>query len=224
MDVWWPEGAPPQAHVVPNGIDVDAWPYSESGDGSAVWAGRITATKGAHLAVEAARIAGMPLTLFGAVEHRDYFDAEVVPRLGGGIRYGGHLGARELAAEFGRASVFVFTPLWDEPFGLVAAEAMACGLPVAATDMGAVREVIGPCGRYAPPDNPHALAAAMIEAAALPRGPVRDEARARFGLNRMLDALEGLYGAARAGRTAPAPSVAFARKELPPAEQAPVAG
>lgn len=55
---WWPEGAPSQSQVVPNGIDLADWPYVEQGDGTAVWAGRMTPTKGAHLAVQAARSRG----------------------------------------------------------------------------------------------------------------------------------------------------------------------
>ncbi len=95
--------------------------------------------QGTHFAIAAARRAGLALTLFGPIEEPDYWDAQVAPLLGGAIRYGGHLSGAAFAAEIGRASVFLFTPCWDEPFGLVAVEAMACGLPIAGFDSGAGR-------------------------------------------------------------------------------------
>ncbi|SHI40009.1 glycosyltransferase [Wenxinia saemankumensis] len=218
--VWWPEGAPEAAHVVGNGIDLADWPFSPAGDGRAVWAGRITPNKGTALAAEAAQIAGVPLTIFGAIEHRDYFEGEVRPFLRGDVRYGGHLSGADLAREFGRASALMFTPHWDEPFGLAAIEAMACGLPVAATEMGAVREVIGESGAYAPPDDAPALALALRQALALPREAARARVEARFSLAAMIDAYEALYDRAIAGRDAPAGPVDFPAIELPPAARA----
>jgi glycosyltransferase involved in cell wall biosynthesis len=210
---WW-DDTPPSARVVGNGIALADWPYCAAGDGSAVWAGRITPTKGAHLAAQAARIAGVPLTLYGVVEHRDYFENEVRPHLGGDIRYGGHFEGADLAAAFGRASALLFTPLWDEPFGLAAIEAMACGLPVAAIEMGAVREVIGECGAYAPPDDAAALARALREAMALPRKAARARVEGRFSVRAMVDGYEALYGEAIAARDAEWPGIAYAPHEL----------
>jgi glycosyltransferase involved in cell wall biosynthesis len=93
----------------------------------------------------------------------------------------------------GRASVFVFTPCWDEPFGLVAVEAMACGLPVAAFDRGALREVIGETGYFAPPGDVSALADAITRAIQRPRGAQRDRVETAFTRDRWLDRCEGLY-------------------------------
>ncbi len=146
LHAWWPDGAPPQAELLHNGIDPAAWPFRERGDGSTVWSARIAAVKGAHHAIAAARLAGLPLTLFGPIEEPDYWDAHIAPELGGSIRYGGHLDGPALAAEIARASVFLFTPCWDEPFGLAAIEAMACGLPVAGFDRGAAVEIVGEAG------------------------------------------------------------------------------
>ncbi|WP_242152283.1 glycosyltransferase [Sphingomonas sp. BAUL-RG-20F-R05-02] len=193
MAAWWPDGAPPRASVLHNGIDPAAWPFVATGDGSAVWCGRITPNKGTHLAAAAARMAGVPLTLFGQIEDPDYWLAQVEPLLGGDIRYGGHLHGAALAAEMGRASVFLFTPCWDEPFGLVAIEAMACGLPIAALDMGAAREVIGEAGHFAPANDAIALAKAIGAAMAIPRHVPRDRVDRLFTRDRWLDACEALY-------------------------------
>lgn len=198
VPLWW--NAPPStARVVHNGIDLDAWPFVPRGDGSAVWFGRIARTKGPEYAVRAARIAGVPLTLFGVMEEKDHFDAAVAPLLGGDIRYGGHLTQGELAAEAGRASALLFTPMWQEPFGLAAAEAMACGLPVAAFDNGAAREIIGPCGHFAPPGDADALAEALTAALAAPRIASRRRVEARYSMAAMVAGYEAAYGAALDG-------------------------
>lgn len=193
LHAWWPDGPPPEASVLHNGIDPAAWPFQAQGDGSLVWCGRITRNKGTHLAVQAARRAGLPLTLFGSIEEPDYWKSEVAPWVGGAIRYGGHLRGALLASEVGRASAFLFTPCWDEPFGLVAAEAMACGLPVASTDMGAAREVIAEAGVFAPPDDVEALAAAIPAALEIPRGVAHARVMAMFTRDRWLDRCEALY-------------------------------
>ncbi|MCJ8141242.1 glycosyltransferase [Falsirhodobacter halotolerans] len=215
LDGWWPEGPPPAAHVAHNGIDIGLWPFQAKGDGTAVWAGRIARNKGPDRAVEAALRTGIPLTLFGVIEDRALFDATIAPHLGAQIRYGGHLAGSDLAAAIGGASVLMFTPLWDEPFGLVAVEAMSCGLPVAAFDMGAAREVIGEAGRFADPDDAAGFDRALVQAMDIPRTLPRARVEARFTLDRMIDRYEALYAAAIAARDAPAPSVRFPEIELP---------
>lgn len=203
LAAWWPEGEPPQASVLYNGIDPALWPFVPHGDGRALWCGRMTRDKGPHFAAQAARLAGIPLTLFGAIEDPAYWAAEVEPLLDdAAVRYGGHVAGPALADAMGRASVFVFTPCWDEPFGLVAVEAMACGVPVAAFDMGAAREVIGPGGRFAPMGDVAALAAALRAARTMPRAPQRARVETLFSRTVWLDGCEALYHAAIAERGA----------------------
>ena len=194
LAAWWPDGAPEQSSILHNGIDPAAWPFVPSGNGGAVWSGRITPNKGPHLAIEAARRAGVPLTLFGIVEDRDYWQASVEPALGGPVRYGGHLDARTLAREIGKASVFLFTPCWDEPFGLVAIEAMACGVPVAAFGMGAAREVVAEAGVIVSPGNAIELSDAIPAAMSIERAVPRDRVLANFTGDIWLDGCERLYG------------------------------
>jgi glycosyltransferase involved in cell wall biosynthesis len=195
LAAWWPQGAPPEASVLHNGIDPARWPFVERGDGTAVWCGRITPNKGTHLAARAAIRAGVPLTLFGVIEDPNYWAAEVAPLVGGQVRYGGHLEGAALAAELGRASVFLFTPCWDEPFGLVAVEAMSCGLPVAAFDMGAAREVVGDAGAFAACGDVDGLAIAIDTALTIPRSTARDRVLRLFTHDRWLARCESLYAA-----------------------------
>lgn len=222
LSSWWGSTPPGQAAVVHNGIDPDLWPFAPEGDGSAVWVGRITPNKGAHLAVEASRLAGLPLTLFGAVEDAGYFDSEIRPLLDGDIRYGGHLPGEALAREVGRASVLLFTPLWDEPFGLTAVEAMCCGVPVAAVDMGAAREVIGEAGRFAVAPTPRALADAAQIALSIPRHMPRARVLVRFTLDRMIAGYEAQYARAIDGLGREAAPVAYPAWDLCPTTPHPV--
>ena len=196
---WWPDGAPPEVSVLHNGIDPALWPYQAQGDGSAVWCGRIAPIKGTHLAVRSAQRAGLPLTLFGPIEEPDYWETQVAPLIGGPIRYGGHLGGPALAQEVGRASVFLFTPCWDEPFGLVAVEAMACGLPVAGFARGAAAEVVGEAGCLVPPEDDAALAQAIGTALMIPRTVPHARVHRLFTRDLWLDRCEALYAGARAG-------------------------
>lgn len=204
LRAWWPDAAPTEASVLHNGIDLDQWRFQPTGNGEAVWCGRITPNKGTHLAIEAARRASVSLTLYGAVDDADYWRDVVAPALGGDVRYAGHLTAAKLPAAIAAASVFLFTPCWDEPFGLVAAEAMACGVPVAAFDMGAAREVVGDAGSLAPPGDVAGLATSIAAAMAIPRRRARDRAEQLFSRDRWLDECEQLYRRCLAVDTQPA--------------------
>jgi glycosyltransferase involved in cell wall biosynthesis len=179
--------------VLHNGIDVEQWRFGARGNGTAIWSGRITPNKGTHFAALAARKAGMPLIIHGAIEDPDYWAARVAPLLSPDIRYGGHLDSRQLAEEMAKASICIFTPCWDEPFGLVVAEAMACGLPVAAFDMGAAGEVMGEAGVLAKPDDVDDLARAIQDACLIDRAIPRRRAIEMFSQNVWLARCEGLY-------------------------------
>ncbi|ETX15887.1 glycosyl transferase family 1 [Roseivivax halodurans JCM 10272] len=220
---WWSGARPSHAHVVHNGIDPSLWEFKESGDGSAVWIGRMSRTKAPHLAIAAARRAGIPLRLFGTMDDYAYFRDEVRPLLGDGVTHEGHLTGKALAEEVRHSSVLLFTPTWDEPFGLVAAEAMACGLPVAAFDIGAAREVIGEAGALAPVGDVSALARAICDAVEIPRSVPRARVERLFTQDRMVAGYEALYREVMRSVSRPAPTVHFRPIELPPQEDVKIA-
>ena len=186
----------PDAHVIHNGVDVDRW-CPGPGGGLAVWFGRIVPEKGPHLAIDAAVLAGQPLRLAGPIADRGYFDREIAPRLAlPGVEYAGHLMQAELARLVGEASVALVTPCWDEPYGLVVAEALACGTPVCAFARGALPELLDTeCGRLVAPGDVRGLAAAIGECAGLSRAAARRHAVRECSLERMVDRYVELYGA-----------------------------
>lgn len=188
---WEPIGG--RFEVVPNGIDARSWPLGPGGD-SAVWFGRITPEKAPHLAVAAARRAGRALTLAGPISDPHYYADCIAPHLGDQVRYAGHLTQRELARLVGTAAVALVTPTWDEPYGLVVAEAMCCGTPVVAFARGGIPELVTPqSGRLVPPGDVDALAAAIPAAAELPRRVVHEHAVRQCAANAMVQAYVRLY-------------------------------
>ena len=196
---WWKE-PPATVSVVHNGIDTTRWRFQPHGNGRAVWAGRITPNKGTAVALRTVHIAGIALDVIGPIDCMDYFEHEVAPHLDGERRYLGLLGGEELTRTIGTASVLLATPMWDEPFGLIAAEAMACGVPVAALDRGALSEVIGDCGRLAA--DADGLAAVIHAVTGIARRECRARVEAHFSLDAMLDGYESAYADAIAGRPA----------------------
>lgn len=187
--------AAPVRRVVPNGIEVERWPYvSHPTPGLAAWTGRLVPEKGPHLAIRAAREAGLDIVLAGPLAHPGYYEREVVPLLGPHARYEGHLTQSETAALVGGAAVAMITPCWEEPYGLVVAEALACGTPVAAFDRGAVGEIVdGATGRLAPAGDVPALAAATLAATHLDRRACRRRAEEHCSLEAMVSAYESVY-------------------------------
>ncbi|MGG5258138.1 glycosyltransferase [Phycicoccus avicenniae] len=191
------------ADVVANGVDVERWVPGPGGDALA-WVGRLVPEKAPHLAVDAARRAGRTLRLAGPVGDPEYVRAMLLPRLGDGIELLGHLDTDELVELFGSSAATLVTPVWDEPYGLVAAESLACGTPVVAFDRGGLREfVTDAVGRLVPGGDVVAAAAAVDEAVGLDRATCRSHAVRTCSVERMVtdylavyDAMVPLRGAA----------------------------
>lgn len=179
--------------IVPNGVDLEAWRPGPGGP-DAVWCGRMVPEKAPHLAIDAARLAGLELRIAGPIIDAEYWEREIAHRLGDDVTYMGHLGHTELSALVRRSRVSVMTPAWEEPFGLAAAEAIACGTPVAAFARGGLRRIVAAeAGSLAAPGSVEDLARAIRAAAALPRAGVRSHAERHLGLHAMGRRYERLY-------------------------------
>jgi len=106
----------------PNGVDSRRWPLGPGGAGL-VWFGRFTPEKAPHLAVEPALRAHRPLVLAGTLSDSVYFAERIAPRLSDEVRYAGYLDQNALDRLVGGSAAALVTPTWDEPYGLVIAEA-----------------------------------------------------------------------------------------------------
>jgi glycosyltransferase involved in cell wall biosynthesis len=135
----------PRLHVVHHGIPAKDYTFSDQKDDYVAFLGRMAPCKGAHLAIAAARKAGVRLKLAGEIQpvFRDYWDQQVRPGIDGKeIEYIGEADFRIKNELLSKARALLFPIQWDEPFGLVIIEAMACGTPVLAFPGGAVEEII----------------------------------------------------------------------------------
>ena len=180
--------------VIPNGIDMTSWREGDGGTDVA-WTGRVVPEKAPHLAIDAARRAGMSISLAGPVHDRGYCDREIAPRLGPDARWVGHLDQSTLCALVGSSAVSAVTPVWEEPFGLVVLESLACGTPVAAFSRGGVPELLdAETGVLCPPDDVAALADALRSAGALSRHACRERAEGIGCATRMARRYDDLYG------------------------------
>jgi glycosyltransferase involved in cell wall biosynthesis len=130
---------------IPNPIDLRAWPLQERKGDYLLWIGRIRSEKGPQRAIAAARAVDVPLVLAGVIQpgQQEFFDREIAPHIDGDrVRFVGEVGGSAKHALFANARGLLMPIRWDEPFGMVVVEALACGTPVIAFPEGAVPELI----------------------------------------------------------------------------------
>jgi glycosyltransferase involved in cell wall biosynthesis len=135
----------PKLHTILHGIDLSKYQLRTDKQQYLSFIGRIAPIKGTHLAIEIAKRAGIPLKIAGEVQpiFREYFEAKVKPHIDG--KFIEYIGLADLAAKnelLGNSMAMLFPIKWDEPFGLVMVEAMACGTPVLALRAGSVPEIV----------------------------------------------------------------------------------
>ena len=181
--------------VIYNGVPLDHFRFRANPHDYFVWIARVNKHKGVENAIAAAKRAGVKLLLAGRIDpvQRDYFRKVIKPKLTRNIRYVGELSERELPALYGAARALLYPIEWEEPFGLVMAEAMACGTPVIAYPRGSVPELVkhGKTGFLA-----HSIAGlvrAMRRVDEIDRRACRVWVEKKFSVDGMVENYEKLY-------------------------------
>jgi glycosyltransferase involved in cell wall biosynthesis len=191
----WAQIAPVDA-ILPPYPPTRVIPWSGMAGPGALFAGRLSPEKGAAEAIDIASAAGVPIEVYGDVYDAGYSRDEIDPRRSWpGVTVHQGIPRAALWEAMARAAVVLCPSRWDEPFGLAAAEAQACGTPVVAFRRGGLSEVIvdGVTGFLVPPDDVQAAAEAMSKAARISRPACRDHAERQLDLDVSLDAHERLY-------------------------------
>jgi glycosyltransferase involved in cell wall biosynthesis len=141
-------GAPAGVRVdgpIANPIDLTEWQLTAQKSDYLLWVGRMTPEKGPHRAIEAARIAGVPLVLAGVIQpgQQAFFDREIAPHVDGErVQFVGEISGAAKRSLFAGARALLMPVRWEEPFGMVVVEALASGTPVIGFPEGAVRDLV----------------------------------------------------------------------------------
>lgn len=192
----------PVAAVIHHGVDVESFPVGTGRGGHALFLGRMNPDKGLHTAIRVARQAGIPLRIAAKMREKaefEYFEQRIRPQLGGGIEYLGEVGGDAKLTLIGDALCLLNPIHWPEPFGMVMAEALACGTPVVATPEGAAPEIVddGITGFLRTDEASLVTALGYVEG--LDRRACRRAAESRFSARRMAADHARLFDAVRRG-------------------------
>lgn len=181
------------AATVYNGVDMSKFAFSAEPDDCFLFAGRLVKQKNVGDAIKAAKLARARLHIVGKWYDKGYFTREVKRKLTRSITYGGLVPRDDLPGYYGRAKALLMPIKWEEPFGLVMTEAMACGTPVIAYGYGSVPEIVkhGKTGFIV--RNAREMASAMKKIDTIDRRACRKHVERHFSLERMVAHYERLY-------------------------------
>jgi glycosyltransferase involved in cell wall biosynthesis len=183
----------PWMATVHNAIRVETFPFLADKEGYAFFLGRFHPEKAPHLAIDAARTAGMPIVMAGKCSEpieRAYFEREIKGRLGPDVSIVGVADAVTKRGLLARAICLLFPICWEEPFGLVVIEAMACLTPDVARCRGSRVIVHGQTGSV---DRPDEIAAGIAQARSLDPATCRKHVETGFTVEVMAEGYEAVY-------------------------------
>jgi len=185
-----------RVRVIYNGSDLSHFKFNPKGGEHFVWIARMNKHKGVENAIAAAEKLGAKLLLAGRIDptQQEYFDDIIKPHLNDQIQYVGELTEDQLSDFYGPAKALLYPIEWEEPFGLVVTESMACGTPVIAYRRGSMPELIdnGQNG-FVIDSNIDLLVEAMKKVDQIDRGLVRQQVEEKFSKETMADNYEKAY-------------------------------
>jgi glycosyltransferase involved in cell wall biosynthesis len=190
-----------------NGIDPAEWTFRDTAGDYLLFLARFHPEKGAHLAIEIAKRAGVRLKMAGIPHDEVYFREQVAPHVDGdAVQFLGHVKGKARDELVGGALALVHMTTRPERFGLTLIEAMACGTPVLGARMGSIPEIVvdGVTGFLC--DDVDDAAAAVPRLATLSRSACRSHVETTFSIERMVDRYVDAYAEALRLRTPPPPT------------------
>jgi glycosyltransferase involved in cell wall biosynthesis len=185
------------AGVVHNAIDVDSFPFNDHKDDYLLFLGRMVPEKGPHIAIEVARRLGRRLIMAGKIAmpvEKAYYSEVLAPMIDGKqVQFLGEADAVLKRQLYAGASAFLAPLQWDEPFGLVMIEAMACGTPAIVFNRGAASEIVvdGETGYLV--QDAEEMAAAISKTDAIDPYRCRAHVEQRFSPGALADAYLAIY-------------------------------
>jgi len=183
---------PGPPRLLANGFDFSRYSFQAEPKSLLGWVGRIAPEKGLEDAAQAAAAWGWPLAVWGLLEDPAYGAAVEASVPAGTLQWRGFLATEQLQAELGQCAALLNTPKWNEAFGNVLVEAMACGVPVLAYRRGGPAELVDPgvSGALVEPDQVGALLEALPQVLDLDRRACRSRAQERFSLEAFAERVE----------------------------------
>ncbi|PIQ92057.1 MAG: glycosyl transferase [Parcubacteria group bacterium CG11_big_fil_rev_8_21_14_0_20_39_14] len=184
----------PQNKIIYNGIDVSKFKFNPKPKDYFVWIARIDKYKGIENAIKAAEITGVKLLLAGRLDpfRKEYFKEKIKPHLSKKIKYIGELSKNQLSDFYGGAKACLYPIEWEEPFGLIVVEAMACGTPVIAFNHGSMPELITKDTGFVV-NNISEMVRAIKKVDKIDREKCRQRVEKYFTYSKMVDEYEKLY-------------------------------